>query len=280
MDINRRIRIGAAILAVPFIVTLTAACGRDGRPAGGALDHVASGQLTIGIEFDVPGLGVRDAAESFSGFDVEVAKYVAGKLGVGPDRIIFRAAPPAQRETMLENGAVDLIVAGYGITDQRMARVDFAGPYYIGGQSLLVRADNSDITGTDSLTGKTVCSAAGSPSAQHIGKNFPDTRLRTLETYSLCVDGLRHGSWDAVTTDDLILAGYAAQSAGAFKLVGKPFTTESYGIGLKKGDQELREKINDAIEAMIPDGSWEKALSSTAGATGYQIPRPPNVNRY
>jgi glutamate transport system substrate-binding protein len=83
-----------------------------------------------------------------------------------------------------------------------------------------------------------------------------------------------------VTTDDIILAGYAAQSSGAFKVVGKPFTTENYGIGLKKGDKELRDKINDAIEAMIADGSWKKAFDSTVGASGYQAPQPPTVNRY
>ncbi|WP_063050208.1 glutamate ABC transporter substrate-binding protein [Nocardia arthritidis] len=278
MRIKRALRIGGAAIALTLAAATATACG--GGSDKSALDNAKDGKLTIGIKFDQPGLGLRNKDGSYSGFDVEVARYVAGKLGVQPDQITFKEAPSPQRETLIENGQVDYIVATYSINDKRKDKVDFAGPYYIAGQSLLVRADNADINGPDNLKGKKVCSVKGSTPAQNIEKNFPDTQLQTNDTYSLCLEGLRAGSWDAVTTDDIILAGYAAQSSGAFKVVGKPFTTENYGIGLKKGDKELRDKINDAVEAMIADGSWKKAFDSTVGASGYQAPQPPTVNRY
>ncbi|MFE7741013.1 glutamate ABC transporter substrate-binding protein [Nocardia sp. NPDC057455] len=278
MRINRALRIGVGAIALTLAAATATACG--GGDDKSALDHAKDGKLTIGIKFDQPGLGLRNKDGSYSGFDVEVAEYVAGKLGVQPDRITFKEAPSPQRETLIENGQVDYIVATYSINDKRKEKIDFAGPYYIAGQSLLVRADNTDINGPDNLKGKKVCSVKGSTPAQNIEKNFPDTQLQTNDTYSLCLEGLRAGSWDAVTTDDIILAGYAAQSSGAFKVVGKPFTTENYGIGLKRGDKELRDKINDAIESMIADGSWKKAFDSTVGASGYQAPQPPTVNRY
>jgi glutamate transport system substrate-binding protein len=277
MRINRSLRLGIGAVALTLAAT-TAACG--GGSDKSALDHAKDGKLTVGIKFDQPGMGLRNKDGSYSGFDVEVAKYVADKLGVKPENITFKESPSGQRETLIENGQVDYIVATYSINDKRKEKVDFAGPYYVAGQSLLVKADNNSINGPDDLKGKKVCSVKGSTPAQNIEKNYPDTQLQTNDTYSLCLEGLQAGSYDAVTTDDIILAGYAAQSAGTFKVVGKPFTTENYGIGLKKGDKELRDKVNDAIEAMIADGSWKRAFDSTVGASGYQAPTPPTVNRY
>ncbi|MFB8281024.1 glutamate ABC transporter substrate-binding protein [Nocardia colli] len=278
MRINRRIRLGAGSIAL--LLAIAAAMGCGGSERRGALEHAAAGRLTIGIKFDQPGLGLRNKDGSFSGFDVEVAKYVAGVLGVQPDGITFVESPTAQRETLVQNGQVDFIVASYSITEQRKDRVAFAGPYYVAGQSLLVRADNTDISGPDGLRGKKVCSAKGSTSAQNIEKNFPDTQIHTFDTYSLCLEGLRSGGWDAVTTDDLILAGYAAQSAGAFKLVGRPFSTENYGIGMKKGDKALRVEVNNAIEKMIMDGTWKRVFDATFSPSGYQAPTPPSVDWY
>ncbi|GAD84416.1 glutamate ABC transporter substrate-binding protein [Nocardia asteroides NBRC 15531] len=271
-----RVGIGAAALALA--ATLTAGCG--GGDEGSVLDHAQDGKLTVGIKFDQPGLGLRNTDGTYSGFDVEVAKYVGDKLGVKPENITFKEAPSAQRETLLENGQVDYVVATYSITDKRKEKVDFAGPYYVAGQDLLVRADNTDITGPDSLAGKKVCSVKGSTPAQTIKDKYPQAQLQTYDTYSLCIEALRGGAMDAVTTDNVILAGYAAQSPGTYKLVNKPFTTEKYGIGIKKGETEGRTKINDAIEAMIADGSWKAALEKSFAGTGFAIPQPPTVDRY
>ncbi|QDQ92190.1 glutamate ABC transporter substrate-binding protein [Rhodococcus sp. WB9] len=277
MRINRAIRVGIGVMALAVVAS---ACG--GGEEKSASQSASEGKLTVGIKYDQPGLGLRNPDGSFSGFDVEVAEYVAGKLGVAPENIEFKESPSAQRETLIQNGEVDYIVATYSITDARKEKVDFAGPYFIAGQSLLVKSDNTDITGPDSLNGgKKLCSVTGSTPAQKVKDTYAqDVQLQEFDTYSACVEALRNGAVDAVTTDDIILAGYAAQYPGELKVVGAPFTEERYGIGLAKGDDETRAKINDAIDAMIADGSWERAFNETVGASGYPIPAPPTVDRY
>ncbi len=277
MRITRTARVGVAALALAFAAT---ACGGD--EATSASSSAESGKLTVGIKFDQPGLGLRTPDGSFSGFDVEVAKYVAGKLGVTPENITFKESPSAQRETLIENGEVDYIVATYSITDARKEKVDFAGPYFVAGQSLLVADGNTDITGPESLSGgKRLCSVSGSTPAQKVKDQYAqDVQLQEFDTYSACVEALRNGAVDAVTTDDIILAGYAAQYPGELKVVGEPFTEERYGIGLAKGDDETRTNINDAIDAMIEDGSWQKAFEDTVGPSGYPLPAQPTVDRY
>lgn len=277
MKLSRTVRLGLGALAVALAAT---ACG--GEEQRSALESAQAGNLTIGIKFDQPGLGLRNPDGTFSGFDVEVAKYVAGQLGVSEENITFKEAPSAQRETLIQNGEVDYIVATYSITDSRKEKVDFAGPYFIAGQSLLVRADDTEITGPDSLNGgKRLCSVAGSTPAQNVKDNYAqDVQLQEFDTYSLCVEALRNGAVDALTTDAIILAGYAAQSPGEFKVVGEPFTTENYGIGLAKGDEESRARINDAIQSMLDSGAWEAAFQSTVGASGLPVPEQPTIDRY
>lgn len=277
MRITRPLRFGVAIAALSIVAT---ACG-GGEEARTISTSAESGNLIVGIKFDQPGLGLRNPDGTFSGFDVEVAKYVAGKLGVDEANIEFKESPSAQRETLIQNGEVDFIVATYSITDTRKEKVGFAGPYFVAGQSLLVREDNTDITGADSLNdGKRLCSVTGSTPAQNIADEYPGVQLQPFDTYSACVEALRNGTVDAVTTDDIILAGYAAQSPGQFKVVGEPFTTENYGIGLNKDDTDGRNTINDAIEEMVTSGAWEQAFDDTVGASGYPLPTPPAVDRY
>ncbi len=240
------------------------------------LTDAKDGKLVVGIKFDQPGLGLKQPDGTFAGFDVEVAKYVADKLGVPADGIEFKESKSAEREGLIERGEVDYIVATYSITDTRKEKVNFAGPYFVAAQDLLVKADNTDITGPEAMAGKILCSVSGSTSAQKVKDNYAaDVALQEASTYTECVEQLKAGSVDAVTTDNVILAGYAAQAPGELKLVGKGFSTENYGIGLKKGDTAGTEAINQAIQSMIDDGSWKKALDSTVGPSGFTIPAPP-----
>ncbi|TKV56124.1 glutamate ABC transporter substrate-binding protein [Nakamurella flava] len=268
--------------------TSAAASGSDGATSsagdtGGSaaagdskvLSDAASGKLVVGIKFDQPGLGLKNPDGSFSGFDVEVAKYVGQKLGVDPANIEFKESKSAEREGLIERGEVDYIVATYSITDTRKEKVNFAGPYFVAAQDLLVQDSNTDITGPDSLNGKILCSVTGSTPAQKVKDQYSaDAALQEFGTYTECVEALRNGAVDAVTTDNVILAGYAAQSPG-LKVVGQGFSTENYGIGLQKGDTAGTEAINAALNAMIADGSWEKALQDTVGASGFTLPAPP-----
>jgi glutamate transport system substrate-binding protein len=261
---------GAALLALGL-----AACGSNDGGGGGATGGGGS-KLKIGIKFDQPGLGLKKGTE-YSGLDVDVAKYVAKQLGTSESDITWVQAPSAQRETLISTGQVDMIVATYSITDKRKEKVSFAGPYFVAGQDLLVRSDDTSITGPEALTGKKLCSVKGSTSAQKVKDKYPGVQLQEFATYSECLPALSTGGIDALTTDDTILAGYAAQPEykGKFKLVGKPFSTENYGIGLKKGDTAKCQQITDAIKKMISDGSWQKFLDANLGPAGYK-PGPGN----
>lgn len=258
----------ALAIALPFAAT---ACG------GGGGD---SSKIVIGTRYDQPGLGLKKPDGTMSGFDVDVAKYVANELGYPEDKIEWKEAPSPQRETLIQNGQVEYIVGTYSITDARKEKVDFAGPYLLTGQSLLVRADNTDITGAASLeNNKKLCSVSGSTPAQRIKDEYPKVQLQQYDTYTLCLDALKSGAVDALTTDEVILAGYAAQSPGTFKIAGDTFSEERYGIGLKKGDTELRNKINTALEKMESSGAWKEAFERNLGPAGIPTPAPPAVDR-
>jgi len=260
-------RLGALAAAATLALTM-AACGSGDKASGGASGGKG---LKIGIKFDQPGLGLKKGSD-FTGMDVDVAKYVAKSLGTSEGDITWVQAPSAQRETLISTGQVDMVVATYSITDKRKEKVSFAGPYFIAGQDLLVRSNDNSITGPDSLAGKKLCSVTGSTSAQKVQEKVPGVNLQQFGTYSECVTALASGAIDALTTDDTILAGYAAQDQykGKLKVVGKPFSTEKYGIGIKKGDTALCQKITDAIKKMVSDGSWQKAVDNNLGPAGYK----------
>ncbi|QLQ14930.1 MAG: glutamate ABC transporter substrate-binding protein [Micropruina sp.] len=258
-------RVAAAVAALGLAVSLSACAG-----GAGGTDLT---KLRIGIKFDQPGLGLKQG-DTYTGLDVDVATYIAGKLGTPANAITWTQAPSAQRETLIDTGQVDLVVATYSITDARKEKVSFAGPYFIAGQDLLVRAGDSSITGPDSLAGKKLCSVTGSTSAQKIKDKVPGVNLQEFATYSECVSALAAGTIDALTTDDTILAGFASQDQykGKLKVVGAPFTQENYGVGLKKGNTDLCNKVTQAIKDMIADGSWQKAVDKNLGPANYKAP--------
>jgi glutamate transport system substrate-binding protein len=241
------------------------------------------GSITIGTKFDQPGFGLKNpSTDQPEGFDVEVGKIIAGALGIAADKITWVETVSANREQFIQNGKVDLVIATYTINDERKKLVDFAGPYYIAGQDIMVGKGNPDgIKGPDDLAGKKVCSVEGSTPAQNIRDKYPDAKLTLFDVYSKCADALSNGQVDAVTTDNVILTGLVAASDGKFELVDKPFTQEPYGIGLKKGDDDFRTFVNDTLEKSFGDGSWADAWDSTAGQiTGQKAPEPPKVDRY
>ncbi|WHT21333.1 glutamate ABC transporter substrate-binding protein [Crossiella sp. CA-258035] len=259
MRVTRVLQAGVAVAAA---VALLSACG-----GGGNSGNSGSGgdkKLTVGIKFDQPGLGQKTGT-GYEGFDVDVATYVAKELGVDAKNINWVEAKSADRESLLKKGDVDFIAATYSITDKRKAEVDFVGPYLVTGQDLLVKADNADITGPESVNGKKLCSVKGSTSADTVKTKFANqAQLQQVDGYSQCLNGLDTGTIDVLTTDATILAGLAAKQPGKYKLVGKTFTTENYGIGLKKGDNR-RADIAKAVEKMYSSGEWKKAIQKNLG---------------
>jgi glutamate transport system substrate-binding protein len=261
----------AALAAVATLSLTATACGSG---SGGG------DKVVIGIKYDQPGLGLKTPDGKFTGFDVDVATYVAKELGYSADKIEFKQAPSGERENLIRNGDVKFIVASYSINDKRKAVVDFAGPYFLAHQDLLVRADDNSVKQASDLNSKKLCSVTGSTSAQNVKEKLaPKADLQEFGGYSECLTGLENGAVDALTTDDSILAGYAAQKEhqGKFKLVGLKLSDENYGIGLKKGDKELRDKINAALEKMKSDGSWEKAVQKNFGPANYKNEPAPAI---
>ena len=252
-------------------------------PAGSTMAKIAeAGTLRVGTKIDQPGFGLANTAGDPEGFDVEMAKLVAAKLGLSEDEIEFTETVSANREPFLQNGTVDMVVATYTINDKRKEVIDFAGPYYEAGQDIMVAAGNPEgIEGPDDLAGKTVCSVEGSTPAETIRTQYPEASLVLYDAYSKCADDLRNGNVQAVTTDNVILTGFVAGNPEGFELVGNPFTEEPYGIGVPKGQDDFRDFINDVLEESFEDGTWAEAWDSTAGAiTDTEAPEPPTVDRY
>lgn len=267
-------RIAAIIGTVAVSGSLLAACGGSSGDSDGLLSSIESGNVTLGTKFDQPGLGLREPDGSMTGLDVEVATYVVNSIaaenGWEEPSIDWRETPSAQRETLIQNGEVDMITATYSINPGRSESVNFGGPYLLTHQALLVQDSNNEINGLDDLEGKILCSVTGSTPAQKVKEALPTVQLQEYDTYSSCTEALRQGNVDAMTTDATILNGYAAQSPGNFRVVelekdGEPFTNEYYGIGLTKDDSEGTDAINTALEAMFEDGSFDKFISNNLG---------------
>jgi len=276
MKLRKVTAASAAVLALALAAT---ACGSDDKDSDSAdTGSGGSKKITIGIKFDQPGIGQK-TPQGYEGFDVDVATYVAKQLGYSANQIQWKEAKSADRETMLQRGDVDFIAASYSINDERAAKVDFAGPYLLAHQDVLIRADDDSIKTPKDLNSKKLCSVTGSTSAQNVkDKLAPKAQLQQYPAYSACLSGLQSGAIDALTTDDSILAGYAAQAnfKGKFKLGGFKMTNENYGIGVKKGS-DLKAKINTALEKMVADGAWEKAVTANFGPAEYKNEPAPKI---
>ena len=275
------------------IALLLTGCSNPGEvknptPIAGATTF---SKLRIGISFDEPGIGVATATgESDSltvgkdpkGFDVDTATYVAKALGVPAESITWVKADPVDRERLLEEDKVDLVLSSYTINDERRRRIDFAGPYFVAHQDLLVRRNDEELTGPERLKGRTLCAAANTTSAQNVLNRYHgDVALVQPNTFSECVKRLVDGDVDAVTTDDVILAGFAALPAnkGVLRVLGQGFSDEPYGIGIRKGSDQLVTQVNKALTSYIADGSWKASLERNVGPSGYKIPNPPTPGK-
>lgn len=281
-------RIAAGAVAVLAAVALTACSGDKGTTPAPAETTFAEGstmaklnkaqKITIGTKFDQPLFGLMGPDGKPVGFDVEIGKLIAAELGIPADKIEWKETVSQNREPFIQNGQVDIVVATYTINDKRKEVIDFAGPYYVAGQSFLVAKGNpAGITSPQSLGDNTVCTVTGSTSEKNI-KEFTD-KVLTVDKYSDCLEPIRTGTAQALTTDNVILAGLVDQNGDEFEVVDETFTEEPYGIGLKKGDDDFRTFINDTLEKSFKDGSWAKAWESTAGKV-LPTPEPPAVDRY
>ena len=287
MRVKKTLTISA--LALTAALTLAACAGGDDTAApeleqtefaeGSTMAALQeAGAITIGTKFDQPLFGQTDLDGVPQGFDVEIGKLIAAKLGIAAADIEWVETQSKNREPYLQSGQVDLVIATYTINDARKEVVSFAGPYYEAGQDILVLTGNPDgIEGVEDLAGKNVCSVTGSTSE----KNLIDAGATVLPAagYSDCLEPLRSGAVVAVSTDNVILAGLADQNTGEFEVVNNPFTQEPYGIGLALEDDTFRAWINDTLTESYDDGTWAAAWDATAGKV-LDLPDPPAVDNY
>ncbi|MEU8893747.1 glutamate ABC transporter substrate-binding protein [Streptomyces sp. NPDC048442] len=251
----------------------------DGSPGFKAAK--SRGKLVIGAKADQPYLGFEDQSTKVrSGFDIEIATMIAADLGFAPDQIEWKTVNSDLRETTIAQGQVDYYVGTYSINDKRKKQVGFAGPYYKAGADLLIRKDETAIKDKTTVKGKKVCSIKGSTPLQEIKKPEYGASVVELGKYSDCVQQLLSSQVDAVTTDDAILKGYAAQNSTKLKVAGQPFTNELYGIGLNKDDKALRDAINESLTKHVKDGTYKKIYDATLGLSGSTFAEPPAVEKY
>ncbi|MBY5162988.1 glutamate ABC transporter substrate-binding protein [Nitriliruptoria bacterium AS10] len=251
----------------------------EGGTSGGGEAVAAiqeSGTLRVGIKYDQPLFGVNTPS-GVVGFDAEIATAIAESLGVEPE---FQEAVSANREPFLQEDQVDLVAATYTINEERDEVVDFAGPYYVAGQDIMVATGNPEgIEGIESLNTAdlTTCTVEGSTSLENLNEMAPDADVLTFDTYSKCADAMRQGRAAAVTTDNVILIGLIDEAPDDFELIDNPFTEEPYGIGVQEGS-DLRCYVNGVLQTMYDDGSWAEAYEATVGSAGVSTPEPPELN--
>lgn len=282
---NSRWRWLVALLAVISIVG--AACGGDDETSGGdpSGDVEAEefpegstmaaiqekGEIVIGVKFDVPLFGFKNPTSGeVEGFDTDLGKYVAAKLGVEPK---FVEAISDNRIPFLQDGTVDLIMSTMTITTDRDAEIDYSRPYFIAHGDIMVPED-SDIAGIDDLAGKKVCTALGSTYEGTIKEQAPEADLKLVDSYSECFTLLQNGQVDALSTDNVILTGFAQQD-DSFKLLQADLTTEPYGIGIPDGQTDMKEFLDETLEEMFENGDWQAIYDKWIGdVTGIEADQP------
>ncbi|MFE9659796.1 transporter substrate-binding domain-containing protein [Streptomyces sp. NPDC005955] len=228
------------------------------------------GRLVIGVDQNSYRWGYRDPNKdggSLEGFDIDLAKAVAREILPGGP-VQFRAIPTNQRIPALKSGQVDMIVRTMTINCERLEQVDFSTAYFRTGQQVLAPRD-STVTGYNrTLANKRVCSAKGSTAETALkAKSYGADVSTTVPNQLDCLVRLQLGEVDAVVTDSALAAGQAAQDP-TVQLKGKPFTTEYYGIAMKKGSDDLVRRVNQVLveyRAQEWQESYDKWLADDLG---------------
>jgi polar amino acid transport system substrate-binding protein len=262
----------------------TLPCDRDGLPndpeptarsfpPGSTMDQIVRrGRLVVGTSYNIALFGELDPVSGkVSGFDNDVAKEIARELGLREDQIDFVDTLIEDRVPALQEKSVDMVIEAMTITPERAQLVEFSRPYYIAGQSLLVRRGNRSVSSLRDLAGRQVCVIAGSTSIPTLTAQAPRATLVFAPGPMDCVTQVRAGAVDAMSTDDIILAGFAADYDDVV-LVGGRFTREPYGVAIPKGQTDMVAFVNEVIEHMIADGRWGRIyyeyLSDIPGLPG------------
>ncbi|TDC54888.1 transporter substrate-binding domain-containing protein [Actinomadura sp. KC345] len=248
------------LAAVVLLGGLVGACGQTGPES--LLDKST---LVVGVRPDLPGIGRKRGDGEFEGFDIDVARYVADRLGKG---VRFVEALAADRIPLLTSGRADMVLATLSVTPERKTEISFAGPYYMSYQDVLVREDERGVEGIRDLKGRRFCSVQGANPAERLRAIHGMTaRLVPAKDYDECMEKIKAGAVDAISTNDVILAGLVKREGDGFRLVNARIGEQNTGIGLQKGDVRGCEALNKAITRMYQDGTAPKLLDKWFGGT-------------
>ena len=243
-----------------------------GTPLG---DIQEKGEIAIGVKYDVPPFGFNNPSSGkVEGFDVDLGQAIADKLGVKPK---FIEAISDNRIPFLEDGTADLILSTMTINEERVGEIDFSDPYFIARGRILTKKDNTEIKGVADLAGKDVCTVLGSTYEATLKQQAPDAKLRLVDTYSECLELIQNGSVDAVSTDDVILTGMIIQD-DSLQLVGDELTQEPYGAGIKKGATQVVGHVNEVLDGLKEDGTWQKTYDRWIGQYTGEDAQPPDID--
>jgi polar amino acid transport system substrate-binding protein len=243
-------------------------------PSGSPMERIyRNGSLKVGVDQNTYQFGYRDPLTGkLQGFDIAMAQEIAKAIFGDPNKIQYKVLTSAQRIPALKNKDVDLVVQTMTITCERWKDVNFSSVYYLAGQKVLVKSD-ADYKGIQDLGGKKVCAATKSTSIATIVNSKPKPIGIQVPSWTDCLVMLQQNQVDAISTDDTILAGLAAQDPYT-AVVGDRFTQEPYGMAMPKQNVDFVRFVNAVLERMRADGSWT-ALHRRWLATLGSAPTPP-----
>lgn len=246
-------------------------------PAGSTMAQIRQqGKLIVGVDQNTFKFGFRDAfTGQIEGFDIDMARAVATAIFGNADSLQLKILTSSQRIPALQEGQVDIVIRTMSITCDRLEDVEFSSVYYEAGQRVLVKK-NSGYTGIDSLGGKKVCATAGSTSLRNIA-NAPAKPIAVqVPDWTDCLVMLQQNQVDAMSTDDTILAGMAAQDPFT-EVVGEPFWAEPYGMAIPKGQTDFVRFVNAVLERMRTDGTWTSIYDEWLFELLGPAPAPPQA---
>jgi polar amino acid transport system substrate-binding protein len=250
------------IVLVTAFAALMVGCGQTSPRS--TLDRVKSrGELVVGVKGDAPPFGFKDKYGDLWGFDVDLGKAIAKKLGV---KAKFVPLVTAQRIPALKSGNVDMVAACMTITRSRARAVDFSMQYFETYQALLVRKD-SKITDYLDLPGKKVGAVKGSTGMATIKIVAPDAVRVPFVSYDYALKALIDGKIEAVATDYIILAGLLHGKKDKLKIVGR-FGWEPYGIAMRQNDSKFRSRVNEALQDLWDEGAYQRIYDNWLGKRG------------
>lgn len=224
-------------------------------------------RLRVGVNYDQPLFGYKaDGADAPEGFEIELARIVADELAIEEQYIEWVEVSDSNRQQMLEDGDVDMVMATYTITHQGREELGFAGPYFVAGQSILTGWYNESLIRNQyDLIDQPVCTLEGSTSEEELIWMGAD--VTSQSSIDDCLEMLDEEEVVAFTADNTYLAGVVQENPGEYRMIGEPFTYEPYGIAIDIDDDNFRMWLNDLLETAYDDGRYEEAWSSTIGDT-------------